>query len=659
MWKITSFFRSMAPPHTPTVARDAIHDISMDDRQAGCMVTGSMMRDARSTIPIALLAIWFLGSCGVGAEGDSSYPDAGASDPYCFMGMTFAPAMPSTETDVVVTATITSSDGRTGYHSHEWLVRSPTGSEIPVTSRDPDGAQISFRSSTAGPHYIVASGALSGEQCIDAVDTINILAPDSTAIPHRLRLIPGPAQAAPAQEYLITVFTGADQALGEIPLSGGIQLAGTIQGEDGQPVPAYLRAVLEDAEDPAFVEAFADDQGTFSMHLENRSYSVLVVPSDDQHAPARFDDQRAAATWLLTLPAAATIGGSVTAPDSTPLANARVSMRTGAVPSTIATTDDTGAFTLRTHLEDALSLTVVPPAATGLPMLDLPSSAGLTGTAVAQAGIAIAYAPSLRTRTITPSARLADSTTPAPGTRAIWISHPIPDAGLVTPAGGTPLAAAGSARLTAVAGPDSTWPPLTLPEAVYDLILEPPASSGASVTLLQDIDLTTEPPPVLALAEHATIQGRITDMDGTGLAGIEVTAAPTGLLAQNAGLSTGQTAGRRTTSTAADGSFAVDLVAGGAYDLLFDSPNASHGRGQTSLVAPAPGQRTTLPALALPPARRLTGRVTSLGMTGTLSGITVQLLCAGCEAPDSTVPRAEALTDATGTFVLALPEVLP
>ena len=62
-----------------------------------------------------------------------------------------------------------------------------------------------------------------------------------------------------------------------------------------------------------------------------------------------------------------------------------------------------------------------------------------------------------------------------------------------------------------------------------------------------------------------------------------------------------------------------------------------------------------LGALALGKAVTLTQTVKGGGSSG-IAGVSVTLLCATCTGIDASRPRGEAVTDATGTFRLAVPD---
>jgi hypothetical protein len=200
--------------------------------------------------------------------------------------------------------------------------------------------------------------------------------------------------------------------------------------------------------------------------------------------------------------------------------------------------------------------------------------------------------------------------------------------------------------VTATSRPDGTWPELLLPEAAYDVVLEPAGdtTTGGVTVLLAAVDGASTI-DALTLAQPALVHGRALGAAGEDLGAIEVTAIPRGLLAPSPAAGT-------STVTAADGTFTLALAPGADYELGFDSPARSHGRARVPVTAPLAGQSLELPSVTLPAARRLLGDVAIASGIGGAAGVTVLLSCLDC---DFATPLAEAVTDSTGAFVLAIP----
>lgn len=576
---------------------------------------------------------------------DGQPPSDAQPLPSCDMRMSVAPAMPRAPTDLVITGEIFSVSV-TGIQSFDWDVRFENEFLEPVVA--PDGRQITIAAAQAGTYELRLLGSMGGYTCTDAFQRVVVAPADATTVSYRLRFVPGPGHSAVTHERTDTMIAGLDYDLGRITLPSGIPVSGTILTADGAPLPAYVRATRGDA---VPVESFAGASGTFPMRLEGLSYDLLVVPGDPAQAPARFPIQATAAPWTLTLPPAVTVSGTVRGPvASEPLFEARVAVRVDGAPAAVAITDEQGAFSLPVRAGAVAELLVVP-ADTALPWLELGPSSELAAALATGGALDIAYTAGLTAHQVAPTA-LDTGGAALGGVRATWIAR-----GVTAPAGapagtaragdGPELALTGTARVTAVARPDGAWPAVTLPEAVYDVVLEPPDGSAGNAggVVVRVVDLAADPGvDTLALAEPALVRGTVVDGGGGALSNIRVTARPLDLLAHS------PAAGDAAT-TDANGAFTLGLAPDTAYELLADSTDRRHGRARISVTAPAAGQSLELAPTSLPAASRLSGEVALLDGAGA-GGITVLLTCLGCDDP---APLAEAVTSGSGAFVLAVP----
>ena len=598
-----------------------------------------------------------LAACGDGGGDAPGSPDGGAPGgdaqpaPFCEMRISLTPAMPRAPTDLIATAEI-ASESLIGIQTFDWQVRFDDQIVEPVLS--PDGRQITFPATQPGVYEVILGGSVDGYSCTDAYRSIAVADAGATAVSYRLRFVPGPGQAAVMYERTDTMVPGLDYDLGRVTLPSGIPVSGSIRTPAGEPLAAYVRATRSDV---VPVEAFADASGTFSMRLESLSFDVLVVPVDPAHAPARFPVQPATAPWTLTLPPAATVSGAVFGRAGERLPGARVSLRIDGAPATVAGTDEQGVFSLPVRPGSQAALLVVPPADTGLPWLELVPSSELADALAGALGdgtsLTISYAAGLTDRVVAPTA--LDAGGAALGdVRATWIARSVTapggaPAGTITAGPGIELALAGTTRVTANARPDGAWPPVRLPEAVYDVVLEPAddtAETHGSATV-QVVDLLAETPSVdtLALVQPGLVHGKVVNSNGNSLAGAQVTASPLGLLAHSP--AAGDAAG-----TDSQGAFALALVPDTEYELAIVSASRGHGRARVRVRAPAAGQSLELATTRLPAAASLRGEVALLEGAGGAAGITVLLSCLGC---GDSAPLAEAVTDSTGAFVLDVP----
>lgn len=598
--------------------------------------------------PSAWLALTALGACAIGGGDGGGEADAGPGD--CRMRIAVSPEVLQAPVGIELTASIESLGGGdpVGLRSHTWRVlQDSTGlelTEIEVTPLEPSNARIWFQADSPGVYYIGLQGMVGALPCTDATLELNVSAADGVQQEYRLRVIPRGGQALPVQEIPQRIPVGEDVSLGTLPLAAGVAMTGTVEDERGEPLEAYVRVTPRGATVPWFVESFAGADGGFAMQLQSARYDVLVVPSAADRAPLLIEDQVAAPPWQLVVPAAPALTGTISDTQSRPLAGAQVSVRAGDVPGALALSGADGAFAVPVRPADALAVTVVPPADSGLPWLELPVSSALAGKG---GPLAISYAPDLTAVTVAPVAR--DASGEALGNaRATWIARPLERAGELSAGSANPLALAltGTARVTVTAAADGAFPALALPAAVYDVILEP-AAPGALVTLLA-LDLAAGgAPDSLSAALPATVTGTVTDAAGQPVAGAEVTALPLGLLTGSAD------AGARAI-TAGDGSFTLAVTGGGSYELLLESRAPGHGSTRVRIDAPASGEARPLGALALAPAFVATGRLVSLATGAGVAGVTLQLICATCSAPGD-APVAEAVSDAFGDFALRIP----
>ncbi len=600
---------------------------------------------------ILALALVAASGCASSGDGDDDdiivFPDAstgspdGAPPPYCSMSFGTSPLAPEAPATVTVTG-FADKFGVFGLEVFSWSV-TRGGGEIVWTSIDPDDRIITFEADVAGPYRINLEGTVGVDTCLGATRMINVAEPAAASVSYRLLLVPPPQLPAPPQVQTVTVQGGADYDLGDRNLEGGLALSGAVIGPGDVPVAGYLRATY--ATDPVLAiprETFAGAAGAFTIRLLPGSYDVLIVPSGSAVAPQRYIGVTTAVLdGTISVPAADTVTGSVLLSDGTALAGVRVALRIDGIPSTIATTDVTGSFSLLARTGGPTAVTVVPLDGT-LPQLDLAAGAGLV--AAVGTPLEIRYAAGTGTLPHSFTAVASDGTTPVPGATVTFIARDIPAAGTVTPQGGSALIAVGSGTVVVTAdGAGAVGPVLLLP-AVYDVVVAPPlGSSGADASHIVTVDLTSGTPPTsVALAAPAKVLGTVTSL----AIGDRVTAVPRGLLAR-AGAPTVEAVIADPTAA-----FELDLIGGGVYDVTIHArPEIRRAPVRLSVTAPAPGVTLDLATIDLPAAIKITGVVDS-SFAGGVSGVTVALLCDDCTGPDAVVPIAETVSGTGGAFTL-------
>jgi len=587
-------------------------------------------------------------ACGDGGDGDDDTGDAGTVD-RCTMSIAVSPAAPVAPESVELEGSIIREGYPSGVESFQFAVIFD-GTVVAVSDLDPyDGSRVSFQAQAPGPYRVELSGSIGDISCTDALEFVNVV--DSTADhdTYRIRFAPAVGQPAPIQERVYSIPGGADYSIGTIGLDSGVEVSGYVTDASASPLAAYLRVLLVGSSAPA-AETFADDAGAFSARLAAGSYDVLVVPDSNSVAPALLDGLALSALGLLTITAGDVVTGVVLDPAGAPLAGALVSLRIDDVPSAIATTDAGGAFAVLARVGGATALTVNPPAGSGLPRLELTSDEGLV--AAPAVPLTVRYSAALSARAVTLDLMRSDGTTPAGGARVTFVARAMASAGTVTPEGGAAVQASGELRVSAEADAGGAIPTLQLPETLCDAIVEPSAALAAEAVRLIEVDLSAgqTTPASLSLAAPATLSGQAVDTAQAGLAGVQVTAVPRGLLANVARASA-------TATTDATGAFSLSVVGAGEYDLLLEPRGASHARTQvTGVAAPVPGQTSTVPVAELPTAIALSGRVEIPGVAGGAAGVHVMALCYDCTGAAASAPVADAVTDVSGSFLLAIPD---
>ncbi len=598
---------------------------------------------------MAVAAAAMLGlSCGATTDGGGN-ADAGANGDAgvtCSFYYDITPDDGLTAPVTVVATAVVNDGGLTGVRNITWTVQFE-GQDI-TPAPEGDNSQISFLAEQPGDYYIQIAGDIGGKGCTATNGTETVLDPNAGSRQYRLRLVPAPGQPAPVQERIIRVFGEIGASLPPISMDNGTEVGGTLKGPGDIPLAAYLR-VAQVGSLSAAVETFADSAGEFSLWLDPSLHDFLVVPADETLAPMRFSSVNVTTLNELTITQGDAISGTVRDGAGQPLANARVSLRIDDVPSTIATTDGAGAFTVYGRAGGATTINVVPPAGSGLPQLDLDAGAGLV--AASATPLAIQYAAGLSSRTVSVNVTRADAATPVPLAGTTWIADGIAAAGTVTPNGGSALDASGRVRVTAMANGSGAITGLTLPETSYTVLVEPtPSTPSSELLAMRSVDLSAgmPTPAALSLSAGATIQGVVSDDDQLPVSGVRVTASPRGAIANSP-----TTSGSAVTNAA--GQYTLLVVGGGSYDLRYDSLANTHGQSVASVTAPAEGmneQRNVTLADAVP----VTAQVTIPGIPGGASGVSVTALCFDCTGPDAVRPVAEAVTGLNGVFTLAIPD---
>ncbi|MEO8552081.1 MAG: hypothetical protein ABI678_19020, partial [Kofleriaceae bacterium] len=308
----------------------------------------------------ALAIAWLLTGCAGGAYdgphgNDATSPGDGASPP-C-LALHVEPAQPNVGDHVKVTATVNAP----GVIDYQWRVDG-----VETTSYEAlDHSAIGFDAPSPPAPHTVTVDISPADTCggTQRNTTVTVHDPNAATVMYRLRVIP-PASLAPPQETLIVVqgHTNADRP---VLVDPGLTLAGTVMS-GGTPVPAYV--TFRPVAGPAFGLVTT---GTFSAHLQLLAHVVKVIPQDNTLAPRMFAWTSISGPNVFPVDAGTPVHGIVRDRANNPLQNAQVQLEQLGLPSTIATTDSTGQFTVHATFDatDPITATITPPATSGLPRL--------------------------------------------------------------------------------------------------------------------------------------------------------------------------------------------------------------------------------------------------------------------------------------------------
>jgi hypothetical protein len=582
----------------------------------------------------AALALAWLAACGAYSNDGNGGPDAGddGGGASCSTFVTFDPASPIASPTTVVRANAVA-QGAVGVIDYSWSVTFQSAS-VAFSLAQADGSAISFPAPVPGI-YTVRLDIGSASSCPTALAPLNVVAPGAKQLQLRLQITPPASADVPPFEKLVTVLGGASFSLGTLALDPGLVASSAVQGAGGG-VASYLRLMPVAARDAA-VETFTDFAGGFTARVLSQPHDVLVIPVGPGYAPRLVRDW-SPSTLPIGVDAGTAVTGTVRGPGGAPLAGAKVQLKIGQVPSTIGTTDGSGAFALLAEPSPGavISVDVTPPAGSGLPRLLAQSSTALDLAQPLQIGYSAALA--LRDLGGTPVRRQG---APLAGAKVVVVGS-LAAAGTVT-AGATPVSASGLVQIAATASGAGALPPTLAPARALSAVIEVAADDHAVAA----IDLTSPAPISIDAPPEVSIATQLRRPDGLPIADALLDAVPTGALAL-AGV-TSSVRARSGTS----GAVTARLAAGGHYDLRVHDPVL--GRGAPQIVLDATAQAIAA-SYALAPALATTGKLVLQGSPTPVGGAAVQLLCSLCSGLDRSRPIAEGTSLPDGTFTLVIPD---
>ena len=305
------------------------------------------------------------------------------------------------------------------------------------------------------------------------------------------------------------------------------------------------------------------------------------------------------------------------------------------MPTTLATTSVTGAFTVRgvPVVGADVKVEVTPPAGSGLPRLSATDTFSLTQAVV------IAYSPTLVVRDVG-GAQVRRGGSPLPGAKVTLVGT-LPASGTVT--AGVAATASGVVRIAATADAGGVLPATFAPAAALSAVVA--ATPGNPTDLaVSAIDLGTAVPATIAAPTRLSIStGAMLGPVSLDRARLDL--VPVGALAL---------AGTATIHLASDetGGLAGLVASGGRYDAHWFDPA---GRAGAEVVRNLDAPMLQAP-FALPPALVVSGTLAITGNPNKIVGASVQALCATCSGLERARPLAEAASDQLGGFQLAVPD---
>jgi hypothetical protein len=493
-----------------------------------------------------------------------------------------------------------------------------------------DDTTISIDAPDPGDYHVTATASFNGMTCTSSDDaTVTGLGPTQA---YRLRFTPPPGSGLPRQERVVVMHAGTPLDHQQLALEAAQPVAAKVLGPVNGMTAGVAGTVRFVSDAGLDVLAATLPDGTLSANLlASDRYTVIVVPLVDGIAPKQVahDLGAAAAAWQFTLDAGVAIGGTVLDENGQPVTGARVVLSAGSLPSTVGITNAQGLFSVRAEA-GSYGVTVQ---ADGLPEIHGPALA-VDGGAMLAIALHGARLP------VGGKVIGSDGQTAVAGAR-VWVRSSAALPGLATVTlGNQTVNADGAVRLSLTSGPDGALPPLLLPAADYDVLVDPPLGPSDGATQLH-FTVAQAATFRLALRQRSELVGTVTDGHAV-VPGVRVMAIEAGV-----------TGDAPATMTDMSGSFRLRVDTGVPADLVFDpprfdDPNRRLLRTHVAIAAGAsPGE------VALKTGLLFRGTV-SPPAGSPLGGALVEAWCLGPCATDS--PTGVASTSADGTFTLILPD---
>lgn len=606
----------------------------------------NVTRFQRPTAVLLVAAFAALAGCGMAddaaAKGDT-WPPTDAGPPDAAPSLTLSvegSAMPAVGEDVTLLAILNNSPYQAS--AHDWKVADPMGAAVAFTPNTA-GDRITFTPQVPGTHTIDCTVTLEGTgETLSSSASIQVQ-DSSDKLTYTARVIPSPVSGLPPKDFVKAVGSTSETGL-SWQLDGGKEVLLQVTDAGGQALPAVVR-LIQNVGDPIPREVYLAS-GSGKVRVAG-TFHALFFPSSAAVPPDLVANQGAGSlpgTWTVQLDQGVEVTGSVKRSDGQLLAGATVTIYTDssgvAVPSTIATTDSSGAFSVRSRTGVA-SVTVVPPSGSALPVAVV-ADPGLTVAGDTQ-GWSFAFAQAQPVQ-VSGVVTQSNGKAPAVGAQVVLATTIQSTVGTLTTSKG-PVTATGLFRrvlstdaagelVDAMTGAKQ----FTLPQGTYQVEVWPGLTEGAEEGYFVSTHSLTSASAQLALklASRVVLTGTVVDPDDQPLTAQVVASADTGSF-----------------STVADdsGQFSLYLNDQTSYSLVIRSTSKKVG----TYIEPQLKMNGSkdLPAIKLPKAVILAGTVTTEGNLS-ISGALVRIWCSGADCPShEIVDQTTVLPD--GFFELRVP----
>ena len=541
----------------------------------------------------------------------------------CLVNVTFTPSQAQASAGTVrARASVFGADGILEYL---WQVSS-NGRVVSTAKAQPDGSEVTFAVDQAGVYQAIVQ-ITSGTFCPSGVGYLNVSAANANSAPFRLRFSAPADAGVPVQDRVVMVAGGADYFAGLVSLERGVDATATLVS-GGVPQPAFVRIASTGTSAPIAIETYSDSNGMIALPLQFAMYDVLITPISDAIAPLRMAWDTLATTIDVT--PGTIVTGHVYAPNNAPLANVRVVLRIGNVPSTIGLTDSTGRFAVRarTSVGAATEIRVAP--SNGLPMLVATAMFDVSSDVV------VRYSAALGVRNLQGLDVRNASNTLLPFTQ-VAVRGELANAGTVT-AG---VASAARALAVASATTDSAgqMPTFMVPTFALVAAIAPPMGATGIAAI---------PPatPATLRADVTALMTATVTIAGVPLAGIELrlTPTPASALAALPPL-------QLSASTDAAGGVAIAVAGAARFNVRVVDPQRRIA--PLELLDMPVGALGTLAAIK---AISVLGTTLQPGSTSPLAAVGVEVFCVQCSVAAQRVPLAQGVSDRRGVFAVAVPD---